>query len=375
MLICLTEDSVLKLFDRKIFEDTVSIFQNIKAIYDVPKGGLFPKLYLFYDENFITPLPSITVQYIDTINLRLLSREIELGYPHWKRWGFGVYWNPLNPQVILSIKAYQIRREYIKESIRSNLENIRTNLRISLRILVVLDSAINLLDSALTLGEKMKYILDTLKGIRRITDKEYIEFEVNYEGFKETRRKFKEIYETLRDSLENILNVSLDTLYLQEDFEPKCKSVDDSLKLKSLRYSYLSESLWWFPKLYIFGETWNGNIKAPSTIYGFRVVLEFDETRRLISNAAKSIYNIEKGKPRYEKVRRFGSSGFDFGKVRNIYSKLIEVSRKLYEEGAISYGEYLRIYYSYVEARISIFKDVLSLLEESLCEISDQTYP
>ncbi len=375
MLICITEDSVIKLFDKKILEDTVSIFRDIKNIYDVPKGELFPKLYLFYDENFITPLPSITVQYIDTINLRLLSKEIELGYPHWKRWGFGIYWNPLNPQVILSIKAHQVRREYMKEVIRTNLENLRMNLRISLRMLVVLDSTINLLDSALTLGKKMRYILDTLKEVRRITDKEYLEFEVNYEGFKEMRRKFKEIYEILKDSLEGILSVSLDTLHLKEDFKPHCKRVDDSLKLKSLRYSYLSENLWWFPKLYLFGETWNGNIKAPSTIYGFRVVLEFDETKRLLGKAAKSIYNIERARPKYEKVKTLRRSGYELGKVREIYDKLLKVSRKLYEEGAISYSEYLGIYYSYVEVRVNMFKDLLSSLEESLCEITDQTYP
>ena len=110
--LAITEDSILRVFERKIDGEFKKAENLIENIYLFPKGYLFPRLYLFYDNLDISPIPTFRVQYADTVNFRLVDREIELGYPTFRRWGFGVFWNPLNPKIIFSVISAKTLKDF-----------------------------------------------------------------------------------------------------------------------------------------------------------------------------------------------------------------------------------------------------------------------
>lgn len=365
-ILAITEDSILRVFDN-IFENrTVGIYSDLKAIYGVPKGYLFPKLYLFYDELNISPLPTISVQYIDTINLRLMEREIEIGYPFWRRWGFGFYWNPLNPQVIFAIKSSNYMREWEYSKIESLKENAKNDLRIYLRVLINLDSAINIVDSLIHIGKELMAKLDTLLRLKRLEVYKFEGLKSEIENLKDLKENLVKNQKSIKDTLENLLGIELKNLILNPNFHPKCMEPADSLKIKALNYKSIGESLWWFPKIYLFGEVWNGNITTPSTIVGFRVVMEFDETKRLFHKATKSLKNLETIKSDIKSLTpKFNLPSPE----RDIthYKNLIKVAKRFYESGGISFVEYFRIYSDYSRVRIENFEDRIKFLTRELC--------
>ncbi len=366
LILAITEDSVLKVFDRIFESKTSGIYSDLKTIYDVPKGYLFPKLYLFYDELNISPLPTIRVQYADTVNLRLTEREIEIGYPFWRRWGFGFYWNPLNPQVIFATKSSRYMREWEYSKIEGLKENAKNNLRVYLRVLINLDSAISVLDSLISLGEELIVKLDTLMGLKRLEGYKFERITGEVEGLKDLREYFIKTQKSLKDSLESLLGITLESLELNQNFNPQCVKPPDSLKVKALNYKDFAESLWWFPKLYLFGEVWNGNITTPSTVVGFRVVVEFDETKRLYSKATRSLKRLETIKGNMQTLEKtFNISPPE----RDIfhYKNLINVAKRFYEGGGITFAEYFGIYSDYSKVRLEGFENRIKGLLEGLC--------
>ncbi|MEO0139090.1 MAG: hypothetical protein ABIL16_01830 [candidate division WOR-3 bacterium] len=366
-ILSITEDSILRVFDRIFESKTFWVYSDLKAIYDIPKGYLFPKLYLFYDEFNISPLPTIRVQYADTVNLRLTEREIEIGYPFWRRWGFGFYWNPLNPQVIFAIKSSRYMREWEYSKIEGLKENVKNNLRVYLRILINLDSVISVLDSLISLGEELLVKLDTLGGLKRLEGYKLERIKGEVEGLKDLREYFIKTQKSLKDSLESLLDITLEGLELNQNFKPQCAKSSDSLKIKALNYKAFAESLWWFPKLYLFGEVWNGNITTPSTVVGFRVVFEFDETKRLYSKAAHSLKRLETIKGNLQNLE----PNFKISRPeRDIlhYKNLINAAKRFYEGGGISFAEYFEIYSDYSKVKIEAFENRIKGLLEGLCD-------
>ncbi len=372
-LLAISEDSVLKVFERKVEKEERFFLREIENIFSVPKGYLFPKLYLFYDEINITPIPFIKVQYADTINLRIVDREIPIGYSYIRRWGWGFVWNPLNPKVVLSIKSANLKRKYYEELTRVKLSRLKTNLRITLRIIANIDSIVSLSDSVLDAMERFELIMDTLRRLKRTDSLEVLELISHKREIKGISNNFRDLGRRLKDSLEDFAGIKVDKVKLMENFKPSCEEVPQSLKIKYLRYDYLSESLWWVPSLYLFGEVWDGNVKTPSTLHGFRIVVEFDETKRLFSKAKKSIYEIGK-----LKLRKYGKENYDFQEdmesLITSFSDLVKYAGDMYNSGVIGYDKFLGIYLRYFDTKVKVLQLRVKKLKESICQIPTNEY-
>jgi hypothetical protein len=135
-------------------------------------------------------------------------------------------------------------------------------------------------------------------------------------------------------------------------------------------YRRLGESLWWFPKLYIFGEVWSGNVRTPSTVAGFRITLEFDESGRLKAKAISSALELERimGEIRKSKL------DIDLPILSDLsaYKNLLEVSWKYYQMGAISFAEYFKVYADFFRIRTDNIKNRVKNLSKGLCEVNYQ---
>ncbi len=364
LLFAITEDSILKVFDG-IFEFK-KIKESIRDIYDLPKAYFFPRIYLFYDEINVSPIPTIKVQYADTINLRLVDKEIDLGYPKIRRWGFGVFWNPLNPQIILYTLSAKTLRDFEISKFEVMKENLKNNLRIYLRILSNLDSMINLSDSLISLGERLIRGLDTMRNLGILEEDKILYVKAEIGRVRELRGKILRSKNILKGFLEEYLKIDLENLTLSEDFTPKCLDAPDSLKIKALHYRNLGESIWWFPKFYIFGEVWNGNVREPSTLAGFRISLEFDESRRLKSRSASSVIELERLKRKIYK----GKFEIVLPVLTDLsaYRNLVDVSWKYYQGGALSLADYFKVYSDYVRIRTENILNRINNLSKDLCE-------
>ncbi len=368
--LAITEDSILRVFERKIDGEFKKAENLIKDIYLFPKGYLFPRLYLFYDNLDISPIPTFRVQYADTVNFRLVDREIELGYPTFRRWGFGVFWNPLNPKIIFSVISAKTLKDFEVSRMRVLKENLTNNLRIYLRILQNLDSLIILSDSLIYWGESLVERLDTLGKLGRLGEDKVLFVKAEISRARGLKEEILKLRNMLKDSLEGFLKIKLENLKLGEDFTPRCLDVPDSLKIRAMYYRRLGESLWWFPKLYIFGEVWSGNVRTPSTVAGFRITVEFDESGRLKAKALSSAVELERimGEISKSKV------DIDLPVLSDLsaYKNLLEVSWKYYQMGAISFAEYFRVYADFFRIRTDNIKNRVKNLSKGLCEVNYQ---
>ena len=363
-LFAIGEDSILRVFEERL-EGNFKIMEKLVGdIYGFPKGFLFPRIYLFYDEINVSPIPTITVQYADTVNLRIVDREIDIGYPIVRRWGFGVFWNPLNPQAIFYTISAKTFRDFEVSKLRVIKENLKNNLRVYLRILTNLDSLITLSDSMIYWGSMLIESLDSVKVLGRLEEDKVMHVKAEISRVAELREKILKSRKILKDSLESFLKMELESISLRDDFAPNCLDFPDSLRLKALYYRKVGEFLWWFPKFYLFGEVWKGNVRTPSTIAGFRVTLEFDETRRLKAKSLSSALEIEKIKLRKNKLDLDLPVLSDLSAYRN----LLDISWKYYQMGAISLAEYFKVYSDYFRIRVENIRNRIRNLNEGLCE-------
>lgn len=372
LLLSLTEDSLISLFVRRqltYLEDYESYYL---ASTSLPKGYLFPRFYLFYDDAHFLPVPYFRYQYLDTVHLRLEEREMDLGLPDIRRMGWGFAWSVLDPQVLALTFAAREANAYAHSALSSARENAITNFRLLLRGLHLVRTALSVLDSALSGADSLLSTADTLQTLGRLPPEAGMELRMKVLKLRRMREKVRREYEALRDTVEALVGVEVEDVSPSGPL-PDCVPYDSTHLYGAQKWRYRAELARFLPKVFAFGEVWYGSpvgLKRDSsgigTLYGIRITWTFDETGRLRVMRERRLLNLlkrEEGR-RKGKVREVPDTTL-IGEARAVY----EEAQRLYRLGRMDAFTLFRIRMEYYELRLEVLKEEIERLRGKVCPV------
>ncbi|NPB03966.1 MAG: hypothetical protein GXO39_06090 [Thermotogae bacterium] len=349
LFLAISEDSLVEAFKRR-FVERYDLYRDYEvARYNVTRGYLLPRPYVFWDEYHLLPVTTFRYQYVDTIHLRLEEREIEIGLPNVQRLGLGIVWNPLDLQVLAGNVASEMAKRHALNTLQTAWENTIINFRKLIRMYVLLSRALTVTDTLLEESNRLISSADTLKRLGRIPESRYLEVRMKILKLKALRKELEGELEEVRDTLEILSGLKIENVSVGND-RLRCKSYDSTYLWRAALWRRRAESLWWAPRALFFAEVWRGKPTGMvdtlgfGSVYGIRITVQFDETGRLRSKVRDlEVKLLFKSGEREEGGSEFGGEEDEVEEARRIYEEAL----KMYKMGRLNIYELYRFKYEY----------------------------
>jgi len=324
-----SEDSLVAAFERRLSATLNAQVEYRLQSLDGIRGRFFPKAYVFYDDAHLLPVATIRYQYLDTARLRLEEREMDLGLPNVWRVGWGFVWDALDLQSVAGYLASEHAKRFVRSTAEAAKSNALLNFRRLLRAYVLTDSILAVIDSLDAGMREIEAVADSLRRLGRLPPKEYILLRMKGLRLEESRRMALRERERLRDTLKALLGFAVDDVEVSDEPLGECVPYDSTALVEAQRWRWRAASLWWMPKLLIFGEHFYGRPTSLSgssgfgTLYGLRLVMLFDETARLKARRERAALLALRPERRPASPKRA---------VEDTDGELVEEARRLVEE-------------------------------------------